>query len=324
MINLVVKSGLGNQLFQYAYARALQEEYKRKGSDEDLKINPFYVNNTFVKGDDQRKMSLDNLLLNSEVQVSDIACQEKELKNFKVAVIKSNGLLNLLKWKLFKKKPIGKEKFLERVRKGVYYTYNPYTNYGFPLSEIKEKYVFGYFQDVCNFSEISEIIKQEVRVKTAPSKENKDFINEISSVNAVCVHVRRGDYFNSNWKCLQVCDFDYYNNGINYILDNVENPVFFVFSNTHDDIEWVRNNYRFYDKKGEREIVLKYVDLNNPDYEEFRLMYSCKHFIISNSTFSWWGAYVAEKEDTVVIVPKRWNLAYDNDTTIYLSNWIKL
>ena len=83
MINLVVKSGLGNQLFQYAFARALQEEYKKRGIFEELKINPFYVNNTFVNGDDQRKMSLDNLLLNSEVQVSDIACQEKELKNFK-------------------------------------------------------------------------------------------------------------------------------------------------------------------------------------------------------------------------------------------------
>lgn len=324
MINLIIKSGLGNQLFQYAYARALQEKYKKSGINECLKLNPFYVNNTYVEGDDQRKMSLDHIALNSEVSVSSLDSQKKELDDFKLSVVKSNGIIDLIKWKIFKKKPLGKKKFEERAKRGVYYTYHPYTNYGHPLSSERNKYVFGYFQDANNFCEISETIKKECKVKTPPSEENKKLIDEISKVNAVCLHIRRGDFLNPNWKCLQICDFDYYNNAINLMLDNVNHPIFYVFSNSHADIEWIKNNYHFYDKRGERQIDLRYVDLDNPDYEEYRLMYNCKHFIISNSTFSWWGAYVAESKETIVIVPKRWNLADENDTTIYMPNWIKI
>lgn len=324
MITLIIKSGLGNQLFQYAYARALQYKYIKSGINETLRLNPFYVNNTYIKGDDQRKMSLDHLVLNPDVKISLIDSQENELRDFKYSIVKSNGIIDLIKWKLFKKKPIGQKKFVERALKGVYYTYNPYTNYGHPISKVKNKYIFGYFQDANNFSEISDIIKNECKVKTAPSKENESLIDDISKVNAVCLHIRRGDFLNPNWKCLQICDFDYYNNAVTYMLDHIENPVFYVFSNSHADIEWIKNNYHFYDKKGERQIELKYVDLDNPDYEEYRLMYTCKHFILSNSTFSWWAAYVTSNDSPIVIVPKRWNLSDDNDTSIYLPNWIIL
>lgn len=67
-----------------------------------------------------------------------------------------------------------------------------------------------------------------------------------------------------------------------------------------------------------------YVDLNNPDYEELRLMYSCKHFIISNSTFSWWGAYLGSYDGKIVLAPYRWNLSDENDEAIYLKEWIKI
>ncbi len=86
----------------------------------------------------------------------------------------------------------------------------------------------------------------------------------------------------------------------------------------------IKNNYNFKNDFQQKEINLKYVDLNNPDYEELRLMYSCKHFIISNSTFSWWGAYLSTNSKKIVIAPERWNLAVENDDSIYLEDWIKI
>jgi hypothetical protein len=67
---------------------------------------------------------------------------------------------------------------------------------------------------------------------------------------------------------------------------------------------------------------VKYVDLNNPDYEELRLMYSCKHFIISNSTFSWWAQYLGEYDKKIVVAPSKWNNK-DNvdDSGIYMPEW---
>ncbi|MCM1925817.1 alpha-1,2-fucosyltransferase, partial [Phocaeicola vulgatus] len=106
--------------------------------------------------------------------------------------------------------------------------------------------------------------------------------------------------------------------------NNVENPIFFIFSNTHDDLIWIKQNYNFYDKKRIRPINLEFVDLNNPDYEELRLMYNCKYFIISNSTFSWWGAYLSTAKDKKVYVPERWNLECEDDYEIYPKEWVKV
>ena len=108
-------------------------------------------------------------------------------------------------------------------------------------------------------------------------------------------------------------------------LDHTENPVFYVFSNSHEDLEWIEENYKFHDLSGNgRNINTVFVDLNNPDYEELRLMYSCKHFIISNSTFSWWGAWLGSAPGKIVIAPQRWNLEFTNDTNIYDPSWLRL
>ena len=99
------------------------------------------------------------------------------------------------------------------------------------------------------------------------------------------------------------------------VKEKVENPVFYIFSNTPEDIAWIKEHYDF------SEYNVEYVDLNNPDYEELRLMYSCKHFIISNSTFSWWAQYLGEYENKVVVAPSEWNREVDDCSGIYMSGW---
>lgn len=324
MIHLIIKDGLGNQMFQYAYARYLQELYRDSGFEEQLVINPHFIQNTAFEGNDVRDMSLQHFILNPHVKFMPLGEQAVSMKLFKWKVLISTPIMELFRWRIMKQKKDSDILFCHRAKRGVYYTYTSYTECTSPLSKCKYKYVFGFFQTEKNFLPIASAIRKELQVKNEPSKENAVMIEQIQSCNAVCLHIRRGDYLNPRWKNLQICTFEYYNNAINEVLNHVENPVFFVFSNNNDDLEWIKENYQFKDLNGKKEIKLIYVDLNNPDYEELRLMYNCKHFIISNSSFSWWGAYLSNHTKKLVFAPERWNLASDNDHLIYLNEWIKV
>jgi hypothetical protein len=94
----------------------------------------------------------------------------------------------------------------------------------------------------------------------------------------------------------------------------VENPIFYVFSNSSDDLEWIKANYKF-------SVDVLYVDLGNSDFEELFLMSKFKNFIISNSSFSWWASYLANNEDKVVIAPSKWNNGVWEMDDIYLDEW---
>lgn len=319
MISLIIKDGLGNQLFEYAYTRYLQYLYTKDGQPEDIVINTYYIDRY-----DFRKASLQNFMLNDNVRFLESDEMKANMDAFKRRTILANGF-DLIPWKVLKtSKPLGEEKYIKRSKKGLYYTYSSQTEYQTVLAKAKNKFVFGCFQGEANFEPIKDIIRNEFEAKTAPTKENLGMLEDIRGVNSVCLHIRRGDYLDSKWKNLQICTYEYYNRAINQILQKVENPVFFVFSNTHEDIEWIKQNYKFCNNVNDKELQLVYVDLDNPDYEELRLMKNCKHFIISNSTFSWWAAYLSDAEEKIVLVPERWNLALENDDSIYLKEWIKV
>ena len=96
--------------------------------------------------------------------------------------------------------------------------------------------------------------------------------------------------------------------------EKIDNPVLFVFS---DDIKWAKENIKF------EGIQIFYEDGNDTVDEKLRMMYSCKHFIISNSTFSWWAQFLSRNQDKIVIAPSRW---YKNDvhSDLINENWIKI
>ena len=116
----------------------------------------------------------------------------------------------------------------------------------------------------------------------------------MKSTNSVCVHIRRGDY--TYLKNYQVCSIAYYLKAMEIMKGKIKEPKFYIFS---DDIEWVKKNIDF-------DVDVTYIDKNNTSYEELRLMYSCKHFIISNSSFSWWAQYLSTNKNKVVISPNIW------------------
>ena len=119
-----------------------------------------------------------------------------------------------------------------------------------------------------------------------------------------------------NRKNLYVCTPEYFENAIKLMQKKVPKAKFFVFS---DDVEWCKNNMNF--PKG-----TMYESGTDPVWEKLRLMYSCKHYIISNSTFSYWAQYLSRNDKKIVIAPKSWgNNLYKNDDElidIYQDNWI--
>ena len=181
----------------------------------------------------------------------------------------------------------------------------------------KKKYVFGFFQNAKTVEGIEDILRDELEIITPASPENREILNSIISQNAVCVHIRRGDYLNDKWKALQVCDFSYYNEAIEQAKKELEAPVFYVFSTGHDDIEWIKKNYHF-------DADIHYVDQNNPDYEEIRLMMNCRHFIISNSTFSWWAAFLSRNKSKIVWTPSVWRKDQPEANAIIPEDWRRI
>jgi hypothetical protein len=177
-----------------------------------------------------------------------------------------------------------------------------------------------YFQSEKYFKNIKDIIQNEFTLKTPLSPKAIEWKEKINlSNNSTSVHIRRTDYINNstNQKIYTVCDQKYYQNAVLLIKEKLTNQVvnFFIFS---DDIEWVKQNLKFENTE--------YVsDSNLSECEELVLMSYCKHNIIANSTFSWWGAWLNKNKDKIVISPKNWFLdAKSNKNDIVPETWIKL
>lgn len=162
----------------------------------------------------------------------------------------------------------------------------------------------GWFQSYKYFENYRPEILQTFQPAFPLNEENAAMLNRIKSVNAVCLHVRRTDYLSpEELKIRGICNLDYYSRAIEYIKTNTVNPVFFVFS---DDISWCKSNI----KTGTDCI---FVDINDSDHGflDLLLMKNCRHNIIANSSFSWWGAWLNENKDKTVIAPKIWMTSWN-------------
>lgn len=292
MITLFLISGLGNQMFQYAFARTVQE---KKGIDY-IEVAPYIE-------DDIGHNRLMNLILND--RCSFITGKKYKLRKVEFKVL--NYVYRLSHFKMPQNIITGR--LLKFTSSNQYY----YKDVGYQQIK-KNVFICGQFQTHLWFDDYSDLLRKELKVKTVPSADNMLAIQEISHCNSVCVHIRRGDYLNPEWEHLNICNYKYYCDAIKCMELYLDSPVFFIFSNNSDDVEWIKQQYHF-------EGNIKYVTLGNPDYEELRLMYSCKHFIISNSSFSWWAQYLSNYQEKIVCAPSIWNR--ENDCkNIYMKNWI--
>ena len=163
-------------------------------------------------------------------------------------------------------------------------------------------YIEGYFSSRDFFIDQYDHIKSNLQFKSPPSETNKRLMDKVRSENAVAISFRLGDFLSHPWQ--NVCSLEYYHRCVKYLEERYENLIFYVFS---DDIDWVKENFRI-------NHPIEFMDFNAPDYmEDFRCLTNFRIHIIPNSTFSWWGALLAEQDEKIVLSPEYW-LSPDKST----------
>lgn len=181
-----------------------------------------------------------------------------------------------------------------------------------------DSYLRGYWQSEKYFHETAPAIRRDFTFKNPLIKENAELAAQMRQVNAVSLHVRRGDYVKNPKTAAThgLCSLDYYQAAIRYISDRVEQPFFFIFS---DDIIWVKKHL-------EINFPCRYVNHNQgaESYNDMHLMSLCKHYIIANSSFSWWGAWLNSHKDKIVVAPQRWFVNDNNVQDLFPYGWIAL
>ena len=164
------------------------------------------------------------------------------------------------------------------------------------------------------FEDVAEKVRNSFTVTSPVSTDTQRLAQEIRACNAVCVHIRRGDYCSAeNKKIYGICNEEYYAEAMHRMRKLFPTCEFFVFSNSPEDISWIKENYSL-------PFAVHYVDLKNPDFEDLYLMTQCSHFIISNSSFSWWASYLCSYEEKKIFAPNRWINGQD-DKDIFCPDW---
>jgi hypothetical protein len=181
-----------------------------------------------------------------------------------------------------------------------------------------DTYLDGYWQSHCYFEDIADAIRAEA-TPLKPAGPRDMAVNEkIVATASVSLHVRRGDYVTHKAAAgvHGTCSVSYYQKALAKIASLVRNPHFFIFS---DDVEWARSSIA---TPGPN----TFVDHNGPEaaFQDLRLMSLCKHHVIANSSFSWWGAWLNPNEEKVVVSPQAWFADGRATRTLIPSTWIRL
>jgi hypothetical protein len=291
MIYVDVKGNLGNQMFEYAFARKIQEKTGQK-----ICMNTYFLN----KYKPEYSCTLNDFILNKNNVIFD---DKVPLPWF---VNTYSGIVRVLKG-LF---PM---QFYNIMKNFGVFIWMKNTYVTFPLEKKHiNYYIAGYWQSLEYFSDIDSIIRDEFLPKYPVRSENIDLLRKIESTESICVTIRRGDYV-TNEKYRReffLCDTEFFLEGVKQIKEEIPDSVIFIFS---DDIQWVRENVAF---EGE----IYYESGTDPVWEKMRLMSSCKHFVISNSSFSWWAQHLSKSINKIVYAPSKW---YPDGRVcdIYEKNW---
>ena len=286
--------GMGNQMFQYAFGQMLGADVKYDYSwfEEVKKGNRGTV----------RDYELGVFSLTAP------AATEEEVRhclNEKTVVCRLPGFLRRL---LGKKK---KQVFSNRRSEKQTNVYEPEL-----LLAKGDVYYEGYFQCEQYFADHRGQILRDFSLKVPLNEANEKMLEKIRSCQSVSLHVRRGDYTQAdNVRFHGLCSLDYYRDAIDYVASKVERPEFFLFS---DDVDWVKDNLK---------IAYPYtvVDINDgaTAYFDLECMKNCKHNIIANSSFSWWGAWLNENPEKIVVAPQRW-FAGARSVDVVPESWKKI
>lgn len=280
--------GLGNQMFQYAFYRNLKTRGKCVLADleryERIGGMKFQLPDVFEKI---------NLKL---------CTKEQKRQLIETNVIEKNKKKKFVIYK----ESVGYEK--DRRKKA-----------DLSLLDITGGIISGIHQTYKFAAQIRETLLKDFTFDFMREEGLVNLHNDIIHSNAVSVHIRRGDYIleQNKWSYGGICTEKYYEDAIHYIKEKAGRCTFWFFS---DDIDWVKEHY---DKDEYSAVFVERSMFEHyQDWYDMYLMSICKHNIIANSTFSWWGAWLNQNADKIVIAPEKWIHRFDYED-IYPSEWIR-
>jgi len=291
MVTVLLSGGLGNQMFQYAAAKALATRL-----NTSLTIDLY----TFTK----------------KTQAT-VRPYELDIFNIK----------NLPERSALKGKLITKARPFIQKHRTFFQKFGILTDtYAILYQSVFESItgnitMSGYFQNEKYFKDIVKALRNDFTFKNPLIDDNLKVSDKIASSQSVAIHIRRGDYLSQNSQSNFITlDKAYYENAIRFIINQIKNPEFFVFS---EDFEWIKGNLNFENHP------VTFIDWNKGknSYIDMQLMSLCKHNIIANSSFSWWAAWLNNNQDKVVIAPGHWfqdekkNILLDD---FYPDGWKKI
>ena len=263
LIGIKIDGGLGNQMWQYAYGRALS---LKLGTDLKLDFRNYFPG--------KRKFSLHYY----DIHAGFLTDEDK----YGLRVVKQD--------------------------KGVPSMEQPFCE--------DNIYLVGNWQNPHYLMGAETYIRDELQLKVYLRDDSQRWLQKIKeATNSVSVHIRRGDYFNEKWVGTYVeLVPSYYYKSITELQKRYDDIELFIFSN---DIDWCRSNMNF-------GVPYHYVDCNDEDhgFEDMHLMSQCRHHIIANSTFSWWGAWLGQNAAKCVIAPDKYFVRDDGYFQAYNKEWL--
>lgn len=293
MIVVQLQGGLGNQMFQYAFGRSLS-----LSMNVPLKLDLSFLQNK-SGSHTKRDYELDVFMLNVAI------ASDAELKRF--ARIHNNKLLR----KIHHRIPLTK--------------YNRYIEPRFSFiphleTQVKDDtLLIGFWQSEKYFLEHEDMIRKDFTFRAPFDAKNAQWEKLIRESDAISLHVRRGDYITNAAASSYhgTSDISYYRKAFDRIAGGLENAKLFIFS---DDPDWVREHIRF-------DVETHVIDNNTgkSSFHDMHLMSLCRHHIIANSSFSWWGAWLNSSKDKIVVAPERWFAKGDIDTRDLIpASWLRM
>ena len=302
MIIVRLEGGLGNQLFQFSYALKLSKK---------LNLN----------------LVLDTSLIETMKEKSIIgipgvvngSCAFEQSYRIRVLIFLFRNYAVLMR-RAFAFFGIHGEELQRRLAScGVIYQVDTRYREIDPSKCSKFLYVHGNWMSEKFFLSHKRDVLQVFKPGISYSDDACAIIDALDAERAVCVHVRRGDYLDDKWKSrLHVCTSEYYEQAVRYHSEKIGDPKFYIFSNSHEDVEWIRNNFHFLPSG------TVYINFFHGDLEHFFLMALFKNFVIANSTFSWWASYISGAHPSNVVAPGSWNNGAWDMVDIYRQGWVSV
>jgi len=276
MIITRLAGGLGNQMFQYAFARALSIKY-----NTNLKIDLSFLKN--------RNMGPNFTYRNYELDIFNVV--EDFNSTFENCIRFDEPHLNYSK------------EIVDNINRQI----------------DKDIMIDGYWQSVKYFEESKSVIKSDFTFKSLVDDSSVDkiklMLDDIRSTNSVMLNIRRTDFLNNDFH--GVMGLDYINKSTELLESKIDNPKYFIFS---DDIEWCEENIKLNNM-----VIVDHSYKGDRFSYYLQLMKECKNFIIPNSSFAWWSAWLSDSPNKIVIAPKKWLTNESiNTSDLIPSDWIRI